>query len=1443
VDGRIAVIGLACRVPGARDARQFWQNLVAGACARVELGRDELLAAGVPAATIDEDGFVPVDYPLDGLESFDAGLFGLTGREAALADPQHRLFLELCHAAFEDAGWDPARFDGDVGVYGGRGMETYRWMHVHRNRAVTAVSDHMTVGIGNHADAFTTLVSYRLDLRGPSVGVYTACSTSLVAVHVAAEALRAGECDMALAGGVTIELPQRRGYLHRPGGTESADGYCRPFDAAATGTVWGSGGGAVLLKRLSDAIADGDNIRAVILGNAVNNDGAGKVGFTAPSVAGQAAAIANALAAGDVDPRTVSYVEAHGTGTALGDPIEVAALSSVFGRDTAQRQWCALGSVKSNIGHLSQGAGVVGLIKTVLALEHQLLPATLGFTAPNPAIDFAASPFYVNATLAKWESDGPLRAGVSSFGIGGTNAHVVVEAAVHSGAPPAARPAYLLAVSARSAPALDAAVRRLATHLSGPHDLELADVAYTLRVGRVAHPHRTAVVATDLAGAVAALGQPRRRPTGVAAAPAVTFLFPGQGAQYAGMGRQLYAAEPVFTTAVDGCLEVLDGSVRDALFGGDDARLAQTALAQPALFTIEYALAQLWQSWGVVPAAMIGHSVGEYVAATLAGVFSLPEALRLVAQRGRLIQQLPPGAMLAVSAPADRLELPETLSIAAVNGPGTCVVSGPTADVERFAATLPRKVAARRLRTSHAFHSAMMEPVRARFAELVAAAGPAPPRLPFLSNRSGAPITAEQATDPQYWAAHLRQTVRFGDCVAHAVAGGAALFLECGPGRQLSGLARMQVPRDAPAPVPSLPGPGEPEVAACYAAAGRLWVQGVALRPEAGGGTARRVSLPGYPYERTRHWIEPDPEPAAEIVSRARRPLDDWFTVPGWRRLPPVPAAALPAGAVVLAADPLGARLAEQLRAGGTDVVVVRPGDRYAASPAGYSVRAGEPDDYRRLVRDVGSRRWIHAWSLAGPPAGADPRAALAAAELGLFALLSLTQALAAGGGPVAVDVVTAGTQQVLGGDLTRPEHALVAGVVRSGPYDLPGVQFRHIDLGTADPPARLVSQLAAELGTGSRTVALRGGHRWEPQLQPVRVPEPATVDAGLRPHGVYLVTGGLGALGLAVAEDLARRVRARVLLVGRSVDRAAAAVERVSAAGGQAHAVAADVTDIAALQAVRQELFARYGRLDGIVHAAGVAGGGLTETRTEAEMMPVLAAKVAGTLALQQVFGDLELDFVALFSSVVGTVGGFGEVDYCAANAYLDAYAQSEHGWRAPVRSLAWAGWRGDGMLARALATSSSTVDEEAWMTPEEGVAAFHRAIATDLGGHVLITPCALDARTGTGARLAQRPPAAAVAAADPVAGPGPGPGSADKVTGRVAAIWCAVLGVEDIQPDDDFFDLGGNSLVAVQLIAQVRKAFGVKLPMRAVFDTPTVNGMAVRVAQLLSGKAPASS
>ena len=1346
----IAVIGLACRVPGARDAAEFWENLVSGvASIRLET-REQQAVRGVSPTLLNHPDFVPAVAVLDDFEYFDAGFFGMSAREAELREPQHRLFLELCYTALEDAGYDPLRYPGDIGVYGGCGDSTYEWQHERRNLKAMTGAGTLTIALATRPEFLTTFASYKLNLRGPSLTVHTACSTSLVTLHLACEALRNGECDMALSGAASVDLPFGHGYPYVEDGIMSPDGRIRPFDATARGTVWGSGGGIVLLKRLSDALADGDHIRALVLGNAINNDGATKAGYTAPSEQGQVAVIAQALGVAEADPRSVSYVEAHGTGTQLGDPIEVAALTAAYGAGAADTGWCALGSVKPNVGHMGPAAGVASLIKTVLALEYGLIPPSLNYDTPNPRIDFEASPFYVSSVLSQWKSDGaPRRAGVSSFGMGGTNAHVILEEA------PAARrrtgpwPATLLPLSARSQAALEVAAQRLADRLDQAGQApDLADVSFTLRAGRREHGHRLAVVAADPVLAAQALRDRSRWITGTGPAvrgqaPRVALMFSGQGAQYAGMGRQLYQVMPVFREAVEECAGLLAGRVdlcAALLADGRDAEeaLRQTGLAQPALFAVEYALARLWLSWGVEPEAMIGHSIGEYVAATLAGVFELPAALHVVAERGRLMQSMPPGAMLAVQLGESEVtgRLPGELSVAAVNGERTCVVAGPAEAVSRFAAELARDhVGSRPLRTSHAFHSAMMEPVLAEFAAVVAAAGPRAPARPFVSNVTGEWISAAQAADPWYWARHVREPVRFADGLRTLLAGQEWLLVECGPGRQLCGLAQLN---RGPRALPSLPHRGDRagDTEVVLAAAGRLWAAGAPVDLSSVGPRANRVPLPAYPWERAYYWIDPDEGAGAgydEATALAgdRRPLASWFAVPAWSQLPPLrPAASSPLGRVLLFADAGARTLAGALARAGAELTVVRPGPAFAEEGPGlFTVRAASREDYDALLARLGAgngvpERCVHAWALTD--SGAE--GIWASQDVSFLSLLSLVQALAGAGRTVRLDVLTAGTQDVTGTDLRAPRHATVLGIAKVAPLEMPWLTVRHIDLdpaaGWPDPGREELAGLVGELSgpvaapaapaaeaADAVTVALRGGRRWQRRYLPADLgPEPGPPDPGLREGGVYLITGGLGGIGITVAEDLATRVRARLILLTRSglppreewdtvlavhgpadrAGRAVAAIRRMEDAGAQVLVLAADVTDPAALARVRDAIAGRFGRLHGIVHAAGLPGGGMAEVRDRASAQAVLAPKLAGTLALREVFGRDELDFVVLCSSVTAVAGGFGQVDYCAANNFLDAFARAAGAWDAPVVSVNWGGWLEVGMAAEVAAPAA---------------------------------------------------------------------------------------------------------------------------------------------------------
>ncbi|HEX8274264.1 MAG TPA: non-ribosomal peptide synthase/polyketide synthase [Longimicrobiaceae bacterium] len=890
----IAVVGMAGRFPGARDLDEFWSNLRAGVRSIRRFSDEELKAAGVSRRDREAPGYVPAAGVLDGAEMFDAAFFGITPREATVMNPQQRVFLECAWEALERAGYAAGGRAGRVGVWAAEGQNRYLLDVLSRPELVRAVGS-TQVMLANSASV-ATLASYKLDLEGPSMNVQTMCSSSLVAVHLACKSLLDGESDVALAGGVRIELPQIRGYQHQPGGIMSPTGECSPFDAEARGTVAGSGAGVVVLRRLDDALADGDTVLAVIRGTAVNNDGGRRVGFTTPRREGQAAAIADALAAAGVAPAEVSYVEAHGSGTEVGDPIEVAALASAFGEGKPGS--CALGAVKSSIGHLDAAAGVVGLIKTVLALQHGEIPPAPYFSRANPRIDFERSPFYVTPELRPWTRDGaPRRAGVSSFGLGGTNAHLVLEEAPEPAPSGPSRPWQLLVLSARTPAALEAATDRLAGHLRAHPDEPIADVAHTLRAGRRRFERRRVLVCRGREDAVAALESRDARRLLEAAQERderpVAFLFPGVGDHYAGMARGLYDAEPVFRAETDRCAALLrahtGADVRGVLFpdeppsaedeggaaridlrgmlgrgesAGDDP-LGRTELAHPAVFVVEYALARLWMSWGVKPDAMIGHSLGEYAAATVAGVFALEDALALLAERARLIAALPAGAMLAV--PLDpaalRPRLRGALALAAHNAPGLCTVSGPADAVAALEAELRAEgMACRRLVAEHAFHSAQMQPVAAALAERLRTMRLSAPEVPFVSGVTGTWIRPEEATDPEYWARHLCGTVRFAEGMGELLADPRRVLLEVGPGRTLGTFA-VHAGAAEGATFASLRHAytRQADQAFLLETLGRLWMAGVRVDWDGfvAGESRRRVPLPTYPFERQPYLVEP----------------------------------------------------------------------------------------------------------------------------------------------------------------------------------------------------------------------------------------------------------------------------------------------------------------------------------------------------------------------------------------------------------------------------------------------------------------------------------------------------------------------------------------------------------------------------------------------------------
>ena len=1520
-DGAVAVVGMAGRFPGASDVESFWRNLCDGVESVTFFTPEELRASGVPDEMLADPRYVPARAVIDDPDLFDARFFGYTPREAELMDPQQRLFLECASDALERAAVDPDRFDGLVGVFGGASMNSYL-SNLRSRPEVLARAGGLVALMSSIHDFLCTRVSYQLNLRGPSVNVQSACSTSLVAVHEAVRSLVEGGCDLALAGGVAVTVPWAAGYLHETGGVRSSDGHCRTFDAGAEGMVSANGVGVVALRRLADALADGDTIHAVIRGTAINNDGSRKVGYTAPSIEGQAEVVAAAQAAGGIDPASVGYVECHGTGTALGDPIEVAALAKVFAASDAAPGSVALASLKSNMGHLDAAAGVAGLIKAALSVEHGLIPPSLHYTAPNPEIDFDATPFFVNTTCRPWSPDdgAPRRAGVSAFGIGGTNAHAVVEQ------PPArepsgpSRPWQLLQLSARTATALEAMTERLAEHLTARPELCLADVAHTLRVGRRVFDHRRAVLCSSVEDAVVALqgGAPDRCWTHHAQGGErpVVFLFPGQGAQYVGMGRDLHRDEPVFRQVVDECLARLTAvhgmDLAEVLFASEAeaesaaARLRRTEWTQPALFIIEYALARLLMSWGLSPQASLGHSVGEYVSACLAGVLSPDDALDLVLERGRLMGSMPGGVMLAVPMEerelVARLDGREQLWLTGVNAPGACVVGGGADAVQALEQELAAEgVETSRLHTSHAFHSGHMQAAVAPFVEAVAAfTRRAPDAVPYVSTLTGGWVTAEQVSDASFWGRQLREPVRFADGVGRLLEDEDCVLLEVGPGRVLGSLSRAH-PDCGPgrAVLSSMRHPKtEQDDGACLLGAlGRLWTHGVAWDPAAlaGDERRRRLSLPTYPFERERYWVERRIGPRA---GGGRLPLERWFHVPVWRPVrAPGRGAAAPAsdsseaqssaGALASASaegsllvfddggdgaavSGVASNAAEQAAGSGQRVVVVRTGNSFSEQDGAFTLDPTSLEQHQRLLSALEQSGQlpsaiVHAWSL---DAGDDPERQL---ERGFYAALLLVRALGEAGWGHALELtlVTAGAQQVTGVERVRPEQAALVGLLRAVPYEQPNLSVRHVDLDRGESPEErrcrvdaLTTELARERGhaTDQPVLAWRGGRRFVQGYAPVPLPAlDDRVPELLRPGGVYLITGGLGGMGLALARTLHRTVAARLVLLGRTplperhewdayleahdgsdpLARRLAGVLALEAEGAELMLASADVADPDALAEVVALARARFGAIHGAIHAAGVPPSGLVLTKSSEQARAVLAPKVAGTRALLAALAGPGFELLVLCSSLNAVKGFPGVADYAAANAVLDASAQGAAPDGPALFSIGWTRWRQSGMAVDA---AGGPLGADQGISDDEGAQVLLRVLAHRPGPHVLVCEHDLmqvlseadgeDQRGATPDADELRQDAGG--AAGGAAHSRPDLGTAfleprDEAERVLATIWEELFGMAPLGVHDDFFELGGHSLLATQLLNRIARRFpDAGLSLRAVFDNATIASLA---------------
>ena len=1370
----IAIVGMALRVPGARSVEAFWRNLKAGVESIETKTGEQLLAAGESAAKIRRKNYVPRTAELLGFETFDAEFFGFSPKEAAIMDPQHRQFLECAWEALEDSTRTPDRISGPIGVFAGCGMGSYFYFNVCSHRAlVDKTGMFLLRHTGNDKDFLATRASYAFDLHGPSVNIQTACSTSLVAVHYACQSLINGESEMALAGGVTIELPHRRGYLYQEGEILAPDGHCRAFDYRASGTVFGSGTGVVVLRRLTDAISDGDPIHAVIKATAVNNDGASKAGYLAPSVTGQAEAIVEAQTLAGVDADSIGYVECHGTGTYLGDPIEIEALTSAFRQSTDKRGFCRIGSVKSNIGHLDTAAGVVSLIKAVLAVKHGEIPPTLGYEKPNPSIDFAASPFVVNDRLVPWPTQGaPRRAGVNSLGVGGTNAHAIIEQSPvrQAGAARNDVAPQVLVLSAKSRKALDESGRRLAGHLEMHPEVALQDVARTLFEGRRHFEHRRVMTVGDRQQAIALLAQPDMHRvfahTPVEGKSEAVFMFPGGGAQYPHMARTLYRDDPVFRRVVDEGLSylpsVVSQEIRDVWLpasgvSGEDAstRFLRPSLQLPAILIVEVALAGLWMSWGVKPVALIGHSMGENAATCVAGVLSFEHAVNLVRLRGELFEEIPPGGMLSVALTAAALQdrLPPEVDMASINGPELCVVSGSNEALDAFRQELAKDgVEASRIPIDIAAHSRMLTPILSRFEASLQATPLSAPNIPVVSNLTGTWLASAEACDPAYWTRHLRSTVRFGEGMSILAANPSHIYIEVGPGRVLCSLAKAQgIPANQV--INSLPHSDEAidDRLHVLTALGRAWSTGLAVPLDRlwASSEARRVNLPTYAFQHQSYFLDRLTSAAAadEEMTPAKIPdLAGWGWQPVWRQSVAdvyFEADIEPMSWLVFVDDtPLAKQFVERLRREGHSVATVAPGDVFTMRDRDNYVLCPEHgrEGYDALVKHLAGagalpERIVHFWLASGDESfRAGSSVFHRNQECGFYSLFFLGQAISEAGiaAPLQINVITDGMLRVGNEALPHPEKATVLGPAQVLPHEMPNISVRVVDIPGHKKGATFLGRQRdaivdglRELGGIARSddwvgdllreallasncneiVAFRDRRRWTLQQAPVALAETPDESGVFRPRGVYLITGGLGELAAVCAEDLARRYGARLVLVGRTalpdraewgdylkaygendrIGRAIAAVLRIEHAGGEVQVVRADITNAEAMAVVIAQTKAKWGTINGVLHTAGVVKDNLIALKSVSEIEEVFAPKIQGTLVLSELLDKEQLDVMVLFSSVSSDTAPAGQVDYVAANAFLNAFAESRANAATRTIAVHWGVWKDVGLAARA--------------------------------------------------------------------------------------------------------------------------------------------------------------
>lgn len=1473
-EAAIAIVGMACRYAGARSIHQFWENLRNGVASITEFTLDELED---DPRRIADPNYVPKRSVVEDADLFDAPLFGLTPKEAGIMDPQQRLFLQICLECLEDGGYDPEAAGQTIGLFGGSDPSTYE-LDIRIRPNLNKKLDHLEILIGNGPGFFTTRASYLLNLRGPSVTVQTTCSTSLTAIHLACQSLLGFECDMALAGGASVPSPLKAGHIYVPDGPLSPDGYCRTFDHRAAGTAMGSGAGAVLLKRLEDAMADGDHIYAVIRGSAFNNDGSAKVGYTAPSVEGQRRVISEAMEVAGVTPDEVSFIETHGTATKLGDPIEVEALRQAFGPLAPGS--CYLGAVKTNIGHTNAAAGVAGLIKTALCIANRTLVPNLHFEKPNPELDLESSPFTIPTTTMAWEKDA-LIAGVSAFGLGGTNVHAILtEAPPATETNPAEGP-YLLTLSAKSESALVRKRLALQENLRNHPPTSLADWTFTLNVGRKDWDIRQSFAFDTAEEAIAALDRKRAlKPANTS--NQVVFLFPGQGSAYKDFGKQLYQESAVYRETVNACADILQAdlglNLPDLMFSNapeDLAKLQQAQFWQPAIFVCEYALAQHWMHLGITPRAMQGHSIGEYVAATLAGVFSLKNALNLIALRGRETAKHTGGSMIAVIADRTAVQpfLNDAIELAAENGPSLQILAGPDAAIQALNRELKEQgLQTIALPTEHAFHTQMMAPVATRLRELLQQLPLHAPKIPIISNVTGAWLTDEQACDPGYWAKHTRGTVRFSPGLETLFQNPHQVFLEVGPGKVLTKLVSRH-PDGKFGAIASCNHDEALSQVSLLQAMGQLWEQGVALdwkhfyRDQ----NCQRLSLPTYPFDGVRYWILDEDNGLSAYASdplQERKDPQDWFYQPTWRQAEflTAPVSEPDARWVIFAEEgSLGDQLASRLEALHQQVVRVHSANSFQKfSDSSFALPFSDHQAYGKLLQNLILNDKLPSKAVFEPglPKQGEPSTHWDQALSGSFdAAMHWAQAMQTQAHEQSQSLYFL-THRLLDFGKSAPLQPVEGTLVGAAwiiSKEMPQLQCHLVDVDPHEPTEDILASLVPEVSQQQSPdqVALRCQTRWEPQYQPIHLPdEPQTWPE--RP--LLVIANGLQPFGLELARHFTLQHRASVVLLDRSffpaeqewdewireqgsqdpISRAIETLRAIKQSNGSVQIRQSVLDQSERLNKTLEAIESELGSITGYLHLESPQEAGLILLKAALAVSRLLQARLREAKALSEL--SIRPQWLLLFTENLAE-SGIGRSEQAGLHTFLAHFARNLRKLGIPATAIEWGTtqWDPEALSETAPSAVSKQLAEKRQrfgMSIEECAQAIAQITSVQTPRIIVSTrdfDAVLDQQRHFTAKSFQEKTGAAESLgfhARPEL-------STQLVLPRneveklMAEVWQSYFDIDAIGVDDNFFELGGHSLLAVQLLAKINDTFAGKLTMQALFDTPTISGLSAALTQ----------